>query len=152
MADESRTEQATPRRREKAREKGQVARSRELPSALALLTVTVTVWAQAEVWRLQWREFMARPFLLPADDLQAYARLLQRTSLLVFEWAAPPLLLSWLIAAGGVMAQGGFVLAPAALSFNPGRLSPASNLGRGLQARAFQQQPVPGSGSSTDED
>jgi flagellar biosynthesis protein FlhB len=40
MADEShgdRTEQATPRRRDEARKKGQVAKSREIPSALVLL-------------------------------------------------------------------------------------------------------------------
>ena len=64
------------------------------------------------------------------DDLEEYGRLLQRTVLLVIRWAAPPLLLSWLIAAGGVVAQGGFVFAPAALSLNPGKLNPASNLGR----------------------
>ena len=130
MADESRTEQATPRRREKARERGQVARSRELPSALALLTLTMLVWWQAEVWRLQWREFLARTLPLPSSDMKAYLTLLQRTALLTFRWAAPPLLLSWLIAAGGVVAQGGFVLAPAALSPKPEKLSPASNLGR----------------------
>jgi flagellar biosynthetic protein FlhB len=49
---------------------------------------------------------------------------------MVMRWAVPPLLLSWLIAAGGVVAQGGLVLAPAALSFDPGKLNPASNLGR----------------------
>ncbi len=130
MADESRTEQATPRRRQKAREKGQVARSRELPSALALLTLTLLVWWQAEVWRLQWREFLARTLPLPSSDMKAYVTLLQRTAMLAIRWGAPPLLLSWLIAAGGVVAQGGFVFAPAALSLNPAKLNPASNLSR----------------------
>jgi flagellar biosynthetic protein FlhB len=130
VADEDRTEKATPRRREKARERGQVARSRELPSALALLTVGVMIWWQAEVWRLQWREFLARTLPLPANGLEEYGRLLQRTALLALRWAGPPLLLSWLIAAGGVVAQGGFVFAPTALSLNPGKLNPASNLGR----------------------
>jgi len=130
VADESRTEQATPRRRQKAREKGQVARSRELPSALALLTLTLLVWWQAEVWRLQWREFLARTLPLPSSDMKAYVTLLQRTAMLAIRWGAPPLLLSWLIAAGGVVAQGGFVFAPAALSLNPAKLNPASNLSR----------------------
>jgi flagellar biosynthetic protein FlhB len=130
VADESRTEQATPRRREKAREKGQVARSRELPSALALLTLTLLVWWQAEVWRLQWREFLARTLPLPSSDMKAYVTLLQRTAMLAIRWGAPPLLLSWVVAAGGVVAQGGFVFAPAALSLNPAKLNPASNLGR----------------------
>jgi flagellar biosynthetic protein FlhB len=36
MADGSKTEQATPKRESKAREQGQVARSRELPGVFAL--------------------------------------------------------------------------------------------------------------------
>ena len=130
MADENKTEQATPRRREKARERGQVARSRELPSALALLMVTVLVWWQAEVWRLQWREFLARTLPLSSSDSLECGRLLQQTAMLAMRWAAPPLLLSWLVAAGGVLAQGGFVFAPTALSLNPEKLNPASNLSR----------------------
>ncbi|MGD0125011.1 MAG: EscU/YscU/HrcU family type III secretion system export apparatus switch protein [Terriglobia bacterium] len=130
MADESKTEQATPRRREKAREKGQVARSRELPSALALLTVTFLVWGQAEVWKLQWRDFLAHNLLLPSDDMKAYLTLLQRTAMLAIRWGAPPLLMCWLVAAGGIAAQGGFVLAPAALEPKPEKLNPASNLGK----------------------
>ena len=130
MADESKTEQATPRRREKARERGQVARSRELPAALALLTLTMLVWWQAEVWRLQWRDFLARTLPLPSSDMKAYLTLLQRTAMLVFRCGAPPLVLSWLIAAAGVVGQGGFVLAPAALSLKPEKLNPASNLSR----------------------
>jgi len=130
VADESKTEQATPRRREKAREKGQVARSRELPSALALLTVTFLVWGQAEVWKLQWRDFLAHNLLLPSDDMRAYLTLLQRTAMLAIRWGAPPLLMCWLVAAGGIAAQGGFVLAPAALEPKPEKLNPASNLGK----------------------
>lgn len=130
MADENRTEQATPRRREKARERGQVARSRELPSALALLMLTVLIWWQAEVWRLQWREFLARTLPLSSSRPQEYGRLMQQTAMLAIRWAAPPLLLSWLIAAGGALAQGGLVFAPKALSLNPEKLNPASNLSR----------------------
>jgi len=138
VADESKTEQATPRRREKAREQGQVARSRELSSALALLTLTMLVWWQAEVWRIQWREFLARTLPLPSDDMKAYVTILQRTAMLIFRWGAPPLLLSWLLAAVGVAAQGGFVLAPAALSLKPEKLNPASNLGRLFSLTSFR--------------
>ena len=138
MADESKTEQATPRRREKARERGQVARSRELPSALALLTVTFLVWWQAEVWKLQWRDFLAHNLSLPSDDLKAYLTLLQRTAMLVIRWGAPPLLMSWLIAAGGITAQGGFVFAPEALEPKPEKLNPAANLGRLFSLNALR--------------
>jgi len=107
-----------------------VARSRELPSALALLTVTFLVWGQAEVWKLQWRDFLAHNLLLPSDDMKAYLTLLQRTAMLAIRWGAPPLLMCWLVAAGGIAAQGGFVLAPAALEPKPEKLNPASNLGK----------------------
>jgi flagellar biosynthetic protein FlhB len=130
VADQNKTEQATPRRREKARERGQVARSRELPSALALLMVTVLVWWQAEVWRVQWREFLARTLLLSSSDSLECGRLLQQTAMLAIRWAAPPLLLSWLVAAGGALGQGGLVFAPTALSLNPEKLNPAANLSR----------------------
>ena len=138
MADESKTEQATPRRREKAREKGQVVRSRELPSALVLLTVTLLVWWQAEVWKLQWREFLAHNLTLPSDDPKAYLTLLQRTVMLAIRWGAPPLVMSWLIAAGGIAAQGGFVFAPAALAPKPEKLNPASNLGKLLSLNSLR--------------
>ena len=138
MADESKTEQATPRRREKARERGQVARSRELPSALALLTVTFMVWWQAEVWKLQWRDFLAHDLPLPSDDLKAYLTLLQHTAMLVIRWGAPPLLMSWLIAAGGIVAQGGLVFAPEALEPKPEKLNPASNLGKLLSLNSLR--------------
>jgi flagellar biosynthetic protein FlhB len=97
---------------------------------LALLTLTVLVWWQAEVWRLQWRAFLAHTLPLPSSDVREYVALMQRTALLAMRWGAPPLLLSWLIAAGGVLAQGGFVFAPTALAPNPAKLNPASNLGR----------------------
>ena len=139
MADESKTEQATPRRREKARERGQVARSRELPSALALLTVTFLVWWQAEVWKLQWRDFLAHDLPLPSDDLRAYLTLLQRTAMLAIRWGAPPLLLAWLVAAGGIVAQGGFVFAPEALEPKPEKLNPATNLGRLFSLNSLQR-------------
>jgi flagellar biosynthetic protein FlhB len=130
VADENKTEQATPRRREKAREQGQVVRSRELPAALALLAAVVFVGLQAEAWRMEWRTFLARALPLASDDMKQYVTLMQLTAMLVIRWAGPLLALSWLVAAGGVVAQGGFVFAPQALSLKPEKLNPASNLGR----------------------
>ena len=43
MADGNKTEEATPKRRTKAREQGQVARSRELPGVFALAAVAGVV-------------------------------------------------------------------------------------------------------------
>ena len=56
MADESRTEQATPRRRQRARREGDVPRSRELPAALALMTLVLFLWWYPHNWKDDWRE------------------------------------------------------------------------------------------------
>ncbi len=48
--DEEKTEQATPRSRQRAREKGQVAKSRELTGAFVLLVGFVTINAIMEWW------------------------------------------------------------------------------------------------------
>jgi flagellar biosynthetic protein FlhB len=96
------------------------------------------VWWQAEVWRLQWREFLARILPLSSSDWQELGRLLQQTMMLAIRWAAPPLLLSWVVAVGGVLAQGGFVVAPTALALKPEKLNPASNLGRLLSLTSLR--------------
>jgi RNA polymerase sigma factor for flagellar operon FliA len=58
LAAENKTEQATPRRKQKAREKGQVARSRELSSALATTgAFAVVVW-QAASFPARWHELL----------------------------------------------------------------------------------------------
>ena len=60
MADESRTEQATPRRRQRARREGDVPRSRELPAALALMTLVLFLWWYPQNWKDDWRDLLER--------------------------------------------------------------------------------------------
>jgi flagellar biosynthetic protein FlhB len=55
MADDQ-TEKATPRRRQRAREQGQVVRSRELTGSLVLLTGTLLLGWFSTGFILQWRE------------------------------------------------------------------------------------------------
>lgn len=121
---EDRTEQATPRRREKAREKGQVARSREL-TGMATMAGTLLVFGVA-----------GATFLQNISGLTGRLLGLQygRDSLSVMRAAAveaAQILAPFFIAAicFGVMAnvlQGGFVLKP--LSFELEKLSPLKGL------------------------
>src|SRR5690348_17189006 len=64
MGQDNKTEQPTPRRRQKAREKGQVARSRELMGSLAVLTAMLAMAAMVpqfvQQWRLLVRELLQR--------------------------------------------------------------------------------------------
>ncbi|HXX20308.1 MAG TPA: EscU/YscU/HrcU family type III secretion system export apparatus switch protein [Candidatus Acidoferrum sp.] len=129
MPGENRSERATGRRREKAREKGQVPRSRDLVMALTLLTVTITLAWQPQMWVGRWRDLFGR--LLAASctsDIGVGTAIFSWTALTVAQWIAPILLLAMGVAAFSSGAQGGFVFAPDALKPNWGRLNPANNV------------------------
>ena len=55
---ENKTEQATPRRRQKAREKGQVVRSRDLIASLATMAATLILCAQLKSFPGAWRDLL----------------------------------------------------------------------------------------------
>jgi flagellar biosynthesis protein FlhB len=131
MAGDDRTEQATPRRREKAREKGRVARSRELSGALVTLAgVLVLLWvspAQLERWRGGWRML---PDYAAGADFSSAMPVLTWAGVAVLRWILAPLSLIWLLAVGSSLAQGGFVFSVESLVPNAERLSPAKKLGQ----------------------
>src|SRR5579885_1454172 len=101
MARDNKTEQATPRRRQKAREKGQVVRSRELVASLATMSALLLL-TQLGSFPGDWRA-----------PLRGVACVLG---------------LTWLVAALAALAQGGLVFAPASLAPAWSRLSPASRM------------------------
>ncbi len=131
MARDDKTEQATPRRRQKAREKGRVARSRELSGALVILAgVLVLMWvssAQLLRWRGWWR---ALPDYAARADFSSVMPVLTWTGIATLRWIIAPLTLIWLLALGSSLAQGGFVFSAEALAPNAERLSPAKKLGQ----------------------
>ena len=129
MASENKSEKATPRRRQKARERGQVARSRELPAALVMLTVVFFLWWQLHVWREQWYQLFRQVLAVATGDgIGDATALLERTFWLVGRWAIPTMLFGWLVAVVGTTVQGGFVFAPKALSIKLRKLNPVENL------------------------
>ena len=123
------TEQPTPRRRLKAREQGQVPRSRELSNALATLAALFVMAWQTGKAAAGWSQY-ARHALAVAisGDLKTETALLPQTLLLAFRWSAAPLGAAWFTAAAVSLAQGGLLFSPASLAFNPSRLSPAAKL------------------------
>jgi flagellar biosynthesis protein FlhB len=147
VADDNRTEKATPRRRQKAREKGQVARSRELPGALAVLGIVIFVSWVVPSWFAQWK-LLWQQWLVAASggELSNVTPLLRTTVWTAATWVGPVILLGWVLALVGSVAQGGLVLAPQALAPRWERLNPASNLGRLLSlgsANALLKSVVP---------
>ena len=131
MADESRTEQATPRRRQRARREGEVPRSRELSPALALMTLVLFVWCYPQNWKNDWRNLLEQTLNSAIhSDMAEGTPVLNWVAWRVCIWAAPSLALIWLVALAGSFALGGFVAAPGALAPKPQRLNPANNLGK----------------------
>ena len=131
MADESRTEQATPRRRQRARREGDVPRSRELPAALALMTLVLFLWWYPHHWKDEWRDLLERALTLALhSDMAAGTPVLNWVTWETCVWAGPSMLAIWLVALASSFGLGGFVVAPTALAPKPQRLNPANNLGK----------------------
>jgi len=129
MPQANQTERATPRRRQKAREKGQVARSRDLIGAAAGVAATLVLFTQMSTFPLLWRGFLrdclegAVSGSLRMDGLSA---LLTHSGL--FAATAAALGLGWLAALSAAVAQGGLVFAPASLLPTLSRISPAARM------------------------
>jgi flagellar biosynthesis protein FlhB len=127
MADQSKTERASPRRRQKAREEGQVARSRDLTAGLAAMTAMLfCAWqmpAFANQWRTMLRDELQMAATHPDQLIPAW-----RGGLGVFRGVALAAGMSWLVGTAGGLAQGGLVFAPSALAPNWKHLDPASHV------------------------
>ncbi|MFP5277603.1 MAG: flagellar biosynthesis protein FlhB [Acidobacteriota bacterium] len=129
MADSSKTEQATPKRQKKARETGQIARSRELPGVLALAAVLAVVAWGASSSLAHWVTFY-RDCLDEAIDggFESNGPLLFWSTLEVLRWLFPSLLAGMTISAFAGLAQGGVNFAPKALAPKFERFNPAEKL------------------------
>lgn len=129
MADSSKTEEATPKRRSKAREQGQIARSRELSSTFALVTVCGVVLLIApssmKYWTTLYRETL---YMAATSNIETNSPMLFWSCVEVLRWITPVLLAGLLAAAMGSFAQGGFNIAPEALQPKIERFSPANKL------------------------
>lgn len=131
MADANRTEQATPKRRRDARKKGQIPRSKEVPSALTFVVVVLFfLFAGSYVlaeFRIQflgfWGHFDAGEFtILTAQQL------LTEVLWGVMKLAGPLLLLILTVSLGGTVVQGGFVFSSEPLKIKGDKLNPAKNV------------------------
>jgi flagellar biosynthetic protein FlhB len=131
MAGDNRTEKPTPRRRQKAREKGQVARSREVASGVATLAALGFLAWQAAGFAAEWRALFRRLLATAASgEIGFQIPFLTWSGVVVVHGAAAAGLASWALATASSLAQGGLVLAPTALAPNLERMNPAAKLKR----------------------
>ncbi|MCQ4347262.1 flagellar biosynthesis protein FlhB [Pseudomonas stutzeri] len=146
MADESdqddKTEAATPRRLEKAREEGQIARSRELSTFLLLVGGVGGLWAMGGVLYAQLGLVVEQSFLFeravafdPAVMLTHFWSLAQRSLLALL----PLFVLLLLIALIGPMLLGGWLLSAKSLVPQFSRLNPLKGLKRLFSSHALAE-------------
>jgi len=129
MAHDNKTEQATPRRRQRAREKGQVARSRDLIGASSGIAATFVLFAMMSSFPQAWRGFL-RACLdgAASGDLRMDALPPFPAHSGLFAATAAALGLGWIVALSSALAQGGIVFVPSSLLPTGSRISPGAKL------------------------
>jgi flagellar biosynthetic protein FlhB len=142
MADKG-TEQATPLRKKKAQDRGDRVRSRELLSAMAMLTGVIMLGALANGFISNWGKAYSASVQSAASGLGGTDGELLLTSA-VRQILLPALLPVGLILAAsfagalvsGVAQSGGLQIHPAALELKFERLNPVTNLGNLFSLRS----------------
>lgn len=131
MADSSKTEQATPKRRNKAREEGQVARSRELPGVFALAAVAGVTALMAPTAITHWTTLYRNTlYAASTGNIESNGPVLFWSAVEVMRWIVPILLAAMFLSMFAGLAQGGINFAPGALALKFDRFNPASKLGQ----------------------
>jgi len=126
---DNRTEQATPRRRQKAQEKGQVLRSRDLVSTLTLLAVIFLLAWHPTAWIARWQGYFAQVMNASAvGDWTDHVPVIGWTALTVALWVGPIFAVAFAVAIASTLSQGGVVIATEALTPDWQRLNPANNV------------------------
>lgn len=130
MADSNKTEKPTQQRRRKAREKGQIARTRELPSVLACSAALAIFSWQASQSIQEWRGFLRSTMEWSTRQAAPETTLFLWSGWQVLRWTAPAMLGAWVVSFTTSVMQGGLVFAPEALIPKLERMSPANKLGQ----------------------
>ncbi len=138
MGHDNKTEQPTPRRRQKAREQGQVARSRELSGTLAALGALFVIASMATLTLPAWSSLFRRMLqVASSQEITTASALLHNCAVQIILWCALPMSAAWVLATSVSLAQGGLVFAPEALGFKVSRLSPAARFGQLFSLQAL---------------
>jgi flagellar biosynthesis protein FlhB len=114
---DNRTEKATQRKRLKAREHGQVLRSRDLVSALTLLGLIAALSWRSELGLVRWQVYFKNVMNWACcTEMAGGIPLLTLTATTVVVWAGPFLAVAFAVAIAGTLAQGAPTFAAEALS------------------------------------
>jgi flagellar biosynthetic protein FlhB len=145
MAEENyqeRTEKATPRRRQKAREEGKVARSQELNSAVILCLGIVTIYIVGPLLLTQLKQFMAHVFMEAPSmsaDFDSVIALFKSNILTFFLLMGPLLIVLVAIAYGINVLQVGMLFTAKPLEPKLDKLNIANGIKRLFSVRSLFQ-------------
>lgn len=130
---QERTEEATPKRQREAREKGQIARSRELNTVMALLMAATVFLAMGDSLVRGMVGLLHNDFVIPRSMIFDDAALTPALTGSVLEalWLFLPFFILMVLAAlGAAMALGGWSFSAQAMTFKWEKLDPVKGLGR----------------------
>lgn len=130
---QDKTEEATPKRLEDARRRGQVPRSRELSMALVLGAGAAALYASRGTLGSGVSDLMARSLRFDRAAIEDPAFMLTAlgtTGIAALELFIPLFVAVAAAAVLGSIAIGGWLLSPSPLAFKPERLDPIKGLGR----------------------
>jgi flagellar biosynthetic protein FlhB len=130
---QDRTEEATAKRLDEARRKGQIPRSRELSMAAVLMTAALVLYSDGSQVAASMRAMMTRALSFDRaaiDDPGFMTEALAQATFATLAACGP--LFAALVAAAflGTLAIGGWIFTPAPLAFKFERLDPVAGLGR----------------------
>lgn len=130
---QERTEEASAKRLSEARERGEVPRSRELGTMLALMAATGVLWASGDAFLKPIRDAMRSDFqvehAIRLTDV-AITQALREALLAMLVALAPFLLVSAVVAVLGSIALGGWNFSAEAAGFKWNRIDPVAGVGR----------------------
>ncbi|MFS2224811.1 flagellar biosynthesis protein FlhB [Pantoea sp. B65] len=141
-SDEEKTESATPHRIEKAREEGQIPRSRELTSLLMLLIGLMILWLGGELMARQLSTMISTGLHFDHRIISDDKQIIRQVSTLLGQavWALLPIMAGLVIVAiAAPMLLGGVVISGKAIKFDFSKMNPLTGLGRMVSAQAWTE-------------
>jgi flagellar biosynthetic protein FlhB len=136
-----RTEQATPKRREQARDRGQVARSNEVTSAVLLFAgITVLVAGSGHFSRVLGRNttyLLSQAHTLMVSDRTAVGELVRGNVDILLTALAPLLLVVLIAGVAANVAQVGFHASTKSIAFRAEKLNPFTGMKRFVQKTTY---------------
>ncbi|HEY1802498.1 MAG TPA: EscU/YscU/HrcU family type III secretion system export apparatus switch protein [Terriglobales bacterium] len=131
MADSNKTEKPTAQRRKKARDQGQIARSRELSTALAWGGGMAVIAFQVPEAVRQFHGLLQSSLDISiTEPLSAGGPIMFWSAVAVLRWSVPVLLTAWVCSLTGGLLQGGLIFSPEALTPKIEKMNPVGKLGQ----------------------